>query len=170
MPALLPLNICPDSENNQGQCVIDNLHARYGQLLGIERDHIKTELEGIDRNFQLLAGTELVNVNGDWVPRTGWTTHHIARWCENYVLYDAAIMGGSSWSADKVHEWTNMIPSSVSSAVVCGAIFAGAQKGLRNDSNYGINFGAAALNEFVLDWAGSMGPAVEASDFNADEE
>ena len=86
------------------------------------------------------------------------------------VLYDAAIMGGSSWTADKVHEWTNMVPSSVSSAVVCGAVFAGAQKGLRNDSNYGINFGAAALNEFVLDWAGSMGPGVEASDFNASEE
>lgn len=72
------------------------------------------------------------------------------------VLYDAVIMGASSWTTDYIHEVTNMVPSSASSAVVCGAVFAGAQKGLRNDSNYAVNFGAAALNEFVVDWAGSV--------------
>ena len=86
------------------------------------------------------------------------------------VLYDAAIMGGSSWGSDKVHEYTNMVPSSLSSAVVCGALFAGAQKGLRGDSNYGVNFGAAALNEFVVDWAGSMGASPSEDAVLSDEE
>jgi hypothetical protein len=80
------------------------------------------------------------------------------------VLYDAAIMGGSSWGSDWLHEVTNMVPSSASSAVVCGAVFAGAQKGLRGDSNYGVNFGAAALNEFIVDWAGSASQQVAADD------
>ena len=80
------------------------------------------------------------------------------------VLYDAAIMGASSWSSDWLHEATNMVPSSASSAVVCGVVFAGAQKGLRGDGNYAVNFGAAALNEFVVDWAGSASQAAAADD------
>ena len=86
------------------------------------------------------------------------------------ILYDAAIMGGSSWGSDYVHELTNMVPSSASSAVVCGVVFAGAQKGLRGDSNYAVNFGAAALNEFVVDWAGSASQSSDDAAVMSDEE
>ena len=75
------------------------------------------------------------------------------------TLYDAAIMGGSSWTSDLIHDWTNMAPTTMSSALVCGALFAAAEKGLRDDNNYLANFGAAALNEFATDWVGNMGAA-----------
>lgn len=75
------------------------------------------------------------------------------------VLYDAALMGASSWGSDWIHDYTNMVPTTMSSALVCGVLFAGAEKGLRNDENYLTNFGAAALNEFATDWVGNMGAA-----------
>ena len=84
------------------------------------------------------------------------------------VAVDAGLMGASSLSADYVHSVLGLVPSTVSSAAVTGLAFAGAQKLWRNDDSYITNGVAAAANEVLVDWAGSMYVGSDAADSDSE--
>ena len=56
-----------------------------------------------------------------------------------------------------------MVPTTASSAIVAGSLYAGAQKAYRNDSNYVVNLAAGAANDVLLDYVGNMYYARSAS-------
>lgn len=78
----------------------------------------------------------------------------------NVSLYDAAMdgvsMGGSSYASDYIHNYLGWQPTGITSAAVTGAVFAGAQRGLRGSNAYAVNFVAGAGNDFLVEWVGGM--------------
>lgn len=78
----------------------------------------------------------------------------------NITLYDAAmdgaVMGGSSYTSDYIHSMIGWQPTGLTSAVVTGAVFSGAQRGLRGSTAYTTNFVAGAANDFLVEWYGTM--------------
>ena len=71
------------------------------------------------------------------------------------TLVDAGIMGTATFGSDLLHNASGMVPTLASSAVVSGALYAGAQKAYRNDSNYVVNAVAGAANDVLVDWVGN---------------
>ena len=70
---------------------------------------------------------------------------------------DAGIMGGCALASDVAHGMLKWTPSPMTSAIGTGAMYAAVQKAYRNDSNYLVNVGAGALNDYALEiWASSM--------------
>lgn len=70
---------------------------------------------------------------------------------------DAAIMGGSAFASDTAHSMLKWVPSPMTSAVLTGTMYAAAQKAYRGDSNYLVNVGAGAANDYVVEiWATSL--------------
>ena len=72
------------------------------------------------------------------------------------VLVDAGIMGAATFGSDVVHSVIGMVPSTASSALVSGSLYAGGQKAYRDDSNYVVNLAAGAANDVLVDYVGSM--------------
>lgn len=63
---------------------------------------------------------------------------------------DAGIMAGSAVGADIMHSVIGMEETSISSAVVTGAYYAGIQRLVRGDTNYLVNAGIAGANDFAV--------------------
>ena len=72
------------------------------------------------------------------------------------VVVDAGIMGAATFGSDLTHNIIGMVPTTASSAIVAGSLYAGAQKAYRNDSNYVVNLAAGAANDVLLDYVGNM--------------
>lgn len=66
---------------------------------------------------------------------------------------DAGLMGASALASDVLFSSANMIPSSLSSALSTGAIYAGAQRAWRGDDSLLTNFIGAAANDYAVSMA-----------------
>ena len=91
------------------ECVIDNLHARYGNHLNLSRESLKAELDTIKKNEANIAPrikNAMESGSGDtiyiyldsWIEKDdgGYTTSHIATWCELHGI------GMYAFAQDKV--------------------------------------------------------------------
>ena len=67
------------------------------------------------------------------------------------VAVDAAILSGCALASDAAHSAVGMPPSPASSAAITGALYAAAEKVYRGDSNYLVNAGLAAGNDFAVE-------------------
>lgn len=78
----------------------------------------------------------------------------------NVSLYDCGVdgvvMGGSALASDYVHQMIGWQPTGLTSAAVTGAVFAGAQRFVRGSEALGTNFAAAAANDYLVEYVGSM--------------
>ena len=63
---------------------------------------------------------------------------------------DAGLMGASALASDVAFSTANVVPSSISSALSTGAIYAGAQRVWRGDESLLVNFIGAATNDFLV--------------------
>jgi hypothetical protein len=66
----------------------------------------------------------------------------------NYAMA-AAVQGAAVAGSDAIHNFINMLPSSVSSAVVTGGLYTAAQFYGRGETNFQNNFGVSAASEFA---------------------
>jgi hypothetical protein len=67
------------------------------------------------------------------------------------IVLDGGMMSASAIGADMAHGMLGWNPTGTTSAVLTGAYFAGLQKLVRGDSNYMVNAGAAAVNDFLVE-------------------
>lgn len=71
------------------------------------------------------------------------------------VVVDAAIMGASAYSSDLAYSYAGMSPSVWQSAAGAGAAYTGIQYLYRGDSNFLVNFGMAAVNDYAVEVVGA---------------
>ena len=71
------------------------------------------------------------------------------------ALMDGGVMGGSALASDYVHGAIGWHPTGFTSAAMTGALFTGAQAA-RGSRAYTSNFIAAAGNDYLTEWLGSM--------------
>jgi hypothetical protein len=86
-------------------------------------------------------------------------THSLA----DYAI-TGAFQGASSLGSDTVHQVIMMYPTSVTSAVVTGALFTAAQQLLRGNNDYVSNYAVSAGSE----WSARTGQDMWASKKNED--
>jgi len=67
------------------------------------------------------------------------------------VAVDAGIMAASAAASDVAHGMMGMVPTGVTSHLMTGAMYAGAEKLVRGDNNYMVNAAAAAGNDYLVE-------------------
>lgn len=86
------------------------------------------------------------------------------------LLMDAGVLGAATLGADIIHGMLNLQPTTASSAIVTGGLYAGAQRAYRGDTSYVSNFAGAAANDVAVDWIANTWGASGNDDMDSDNE
>ena len=86
------------------------------------------------------------------------------------LLMDAGILGPATLGADIIHGMLNLQPTTASSAIVTGGLYAGSQRAYRGDTSYVSNFAGAAANDVAVDWIANTWGASGNDDMDSDNE
>ena len=86
------------------------------------------------------------------------------------LLMDAGVLGAATLGGDIIHSMLNLQPTTASSAIVTGGLYAGAQRAYRGDTSYVSNFAGAAANDVAVDFIANTWGNSGGDDADSDNE